>query len=81
MTPSDTDILSDAEGSSKHTNREGTTHESDVADLFLCPPYAYGFSLEMKEWCKFFVDFLHPFEWRSNAMSALILLDAQRKLI
>jgi len=81
MTPPDTNILSDAEGSSNHTNHEGTTHESDVADLLLCPSYAYGFSLETKEWCKFLVEFLHPFEWKSNAMSALILPDAQRKLI
>jgi len=80
MTPPNADTLSNAEGSSNHTNREATNHESDVADP-LCPPYANGFSLEMKEWCKFFVDFLHPFEWKSNAMGALMLPDAERKPI
>lgn len=47
----------------------------------LCPPYVYGFSLDMKEWCKFFIDSLQDIEWAASAMDKLILPDAQRRLI
>ena len=50
-------------------------------DPILCPPYVYGFSLEMKEWCKFFVDNLTAVEWRDNPMDALILEDSKRRLV
>jgi AAA+ superfamily predicted ATPase len=55
--------------------------QSLEADPLFCPPYVYGYSLEMKEWCKFFVDHLKPVEWRRNPMNELILPEAQRKLI
>ncbi|KAF2497599.1 P-loop containing nucleoside triphosphate hydrolase protein [Lophium mytilinum] len=61
--------------------REPTGPQNPEADPMLCPPYVYGFNLDMKEWCKFFVDFLEDIEWAQNAMDRLILPDAQRRLI
>ncbi|KAJ9662411.1 hypothetical protein H2201_006120 [Coniosporium apollinis] len=60
---------------------EGLSYENANADPLLCPPYVYGFNLEMKEWCRFFVDSLKPFTWVPNAMDQLVLPDSQRRLI
>ncbi|TID13401.1 P-loop containing nucleoside triphosphate hydrolase protein [Venturia nashicola] len=51
------------------------------ADPLFCLPYVNGYSLELKEWCKFFVEHLSPVEWQSDPMNALILPEAQRRLI
>jgi hypothetical protein len=62
-------------------NCDSNQFQSLEADAMLCPPYVYGFSLESKEWCKYFVDYLSPVAWQQNAMDALILPVAQRRLI
>lgn len=53
----------------------------DGSDPILCPPYVYGFSLEKKEWCKFFVDSMEPVKWKSNALESLILPAPQKRLL
>ncbi|KIW07003.1 uncharacterized protein PV09_01898 [Verruconis gallopava] len=63
------------------SNCDSNQYQSLEADPMLCPPYVYGFSLESKEWCKYFVDNLSPVVWQENAMDALILPNAQRRLI
>lgn len=68
-------IITDTSG------RENAAFDNLEADPLLCPPYVYGFSLETKEWCKYFVESLHPIDWKKNAMETLILPDAQRRLI
>jgi SpoVK/Ycf46/Vps4 family AAA+-type ATPase len=55
--------------------------QSLEADPILCPPYVYGYSLDMKEWCQFFVENLKTVDWQPDPMNALILPDAQRRLI
>jgi SpoVK/Ycf46/Vps4 family AAA+-type ATPase len=65
----------------KCPNCDGNAYQSLESDPLLCPPYIYGYSLEMKEWCKFFLDNILPTEWKSNPMDALILPEAQRRLI
>jgi AAA+ superfamily predicted ATPase len=65
----------------KIPNCDQNSYQSLEADPLLCPPYIYGYSLEMKEWCKYFLTNLTPVEWKDNAMDALILPDAQRRLI
>jgi hypothetical protein len=47
----------------------------------LCPSYVYGFSFERKEWCKFFVDFILPVNWKKDAFSSLILPEPQKRLL
>ncbi|KUJ16761.1 P-loop containing nucleoside triphosphate hydrolase protein [Mollisia scopiformis] len=55
-------------------------HSNDL-DPRLCPSYIYGFSLEKKEWCKFFVDFMSPVEWKSNSLDSLIIPAPQKRLL
>lgn len=50
-------------------------------DTRLCPSYVYGFSLEKKEWCQFFVDFLTEVEWKPNALESLIIPQPQKRLL
>jgi hypothetical protein len=54
--------------------------ESDL-DPRLCPSYVYGFSLEKKEWCKFFVDALSAVNWKPQALDFLILPGPQKRLL
>lgn len=51
------------------------------ADPLLCPPFAYGYSLSGKTWCKFFLDNLEPVEWKMNAMEELILPVNPKRII
>lgn len=50
-------------------------------DPRLCPPYVYGYSLEKKEWCKFFIDSMTEVGWKKDAMNSLILPDPQKRLL
>lgn len=65
----------------REANCDSNQFQSREVDPMLCPPYVYGFSLESKEWCKYFVDNLSPVAWQENAMEQLILPNAQRRLI
>ncbi|EOD43360.1 putative aaa family protein [Neofusicoccum parvum UCRNP2] len=70
----------DPECSAEQTNKPSGLISTEV-DPLLCPPYVFGFSLESKEWCKFFVDCLVPVEWIPSAMDSLIVPETQRNLI
>jgi hypothetical protein len=68
------------------TNPKSAVDDSDTLvgqslDPRLCPSYVYGFSFEKKEWCKFFVDFLSPVEWKPDALNSLILPSPQKRLL
>ena len=52
-----------------------------VADPLLCPPFAYGYSLSGKTWCKYFLDNLEPVDWKPNAMEELILPGKEKRII
>ena len=54
--------------------------EKDL-DPRLCPSYVYGFSLEKKEWCKFYVDSLSEVDWKPDALDSLILPMPQKRLL
>lgn len=51
------------------------------ADPLLCPPFAYGYSLSGKTWCKFFLDNLELVKWKTNAMEELILPADPKRII
>lgn len=57
------------------------TSRARLLDVSLCPSYVYGFSLEKKEWCRFFVDNLSAVEWVPNALDSLILPAPQKRLL
>jgi len=65
----------------KLANCDGNQFQNLETEPMLCPPYIYGFSLESKEWCKYFVDNLTSVTWEDSAMDRLILPTAQRRLI
>ena len=54
--------------------------DSDSA-LMLCPPFAYGYSLARKEWCRFYVDNIKEVNWKPNAFDELILGDRQKDVL
>ncbi|KAF4416311.1 TOB3 (member of AAA-ATPase family) [Fusarium acutatum] len=55
--------------------------EVDDPELFLCPPYALGYSTGRKEWCRYLVDNLKDVTWNENAWSSLILDQEQKQVL
>ncbi|RBR18192.1 hypothetical protein FVER53590_10179 [Fusarium verticillioides] len=55
--------------------------EVDDPELFLCPPYALGYSTGRKEWCRYLVDNLKDVTWKENAWSSLILDQEQKQVL
>jgi hypothetical protein len=46
-----------------------------------CPPFVHGFSLARKEWCRFYVDQIHPIEWNEDLFNSLVIGDSQKLLL
>jgi AAA+ superfamily predicted ATPase len=49
-------------------------------DTLLCPPFAIGFSLSRKCWCRFFVDSISDVLWKKDVWQSLIL-DEDEKMV
>lgn len=47
----------------------------------LCPPFAYGFCLDTKQWGKFFVDNLSPPAWKQDALDSLVISEGRKRVI
>lgn len=47
----------------------------------LCPPYAYGYSLARKDWCRFLVDEIDEPPWKENAFESLVLKENQKLVL
>ncbi|KAJ9602076.1 hypothetical protein H2200_013436 [Cladophialophora chaetospira] len=54
---------------------------SDKSKRMLCPPYAYGFSLSRKEWCRFYIDNLSDPDWNKSALDGLILPEERKSVL
>ncbi|KAI0379652.1 P-loop containing nucleoside triphosphate hydrolase protein [Hypomontagnella monticulosa] len=50
-------------------------------ELSLCPPYAMGYSLTKKQWCRFLLDNLGEVQWKENAWDSLILDEDQKDVV
>lgn len=50
-------------------------------DPLLCPPYAYGYSLSRKDWCRFFVDLMDDVKWKQGMWDSLILATEQKLVL
>ncbi|KAI0468981.1 P-loop containing nucleoside triphosphate hydrolase protein [Xylaria cf. heliscus] len=50
-------------------------------ELTLCPPFAIGYSLAKKEWCRFLVQNLRPVQWKPDAWDKLILEEEQKLVL
>ncbi len=46
----------------------------------LCPPYAVGYSLSRKNWCRLLINKITPVQWKERVWDSLILED-EKKLI
>jgi len=55
--------------------------EDGKLDPVLCPSFAYGFSLQRKNWCKFYIDCLEDISWKTSSMDSLILPDRQKRIL
>ncbi|TGO16297.1 hypothetical protein BPAE_0505g00020 [Botrytis paeoniae] len=61
----------------------GSTADRPDEYRILCPPYVYGFSMESRKWCRFFLvkDNLMDVKWDEDMWKDLILPEAQKKLL
>jgi hypothetical protein len=50
-------------------------------DPILCPSFVYGFSLQRKIWCRFFIDCITPVQWKPSPMKNLILPQRQKSIL
>lgn len=50
-------------------------------ELLLCPPFAIGYSLSRKDWCRFFIDKMETVEWKQNMWDSLILSQSQKTVL
>ncbi|KAI1149941.1 P-loop containing nucleoside triphosphate hydrolase protein [Nemania diffusa] len=58
----------------------GIAHDAS-ADALFCPPFAIGYSLAKKEWCRFLVQNLSPVQWKTDAWDKLILEEEQKQVL
>jgi hypothetical protein len=55
--------------------------DDEQSSTIQCPPFAYGFSLARKEWCRFYIDQIHAVEWNQNLFNSLVIGDSQKLLL
>ncbi|KAF2878451.1 P-loop containing nucleoside triphosphate hydrolase protein [Massariosphaeria phaeospora] len=55
--------------------------ELDDVNKVLCPPFVYGFSLAIKEWCKFYIENITDVVWDEKSMDSLVMKDDQKTLL
>lgn len=56
-------------------------NEQGELDPTLCPSFVYGFSIQQKLWCRFYIDCLEEVSWKSTPMETLILQDNQKRIL
>lgn len=54
---------------------------SDPSQRMLCPPYTQGYSLILKQWCKFSIDRLSDTRWDRSALDSVILDDHRKDVL
>lgn len=59
----------------------GETIDGPKDTLMLCPPYVYGYYLNMRCWCQLFVDSVKPVRWEPAAFDSVIMDDAQKETL
>ncbi|KAK4217350.1 P-loop containing nucleoside triphosphate hydrolase protein [Rhypophila decipiens] len=45
----------------------------------LCPPYVYGYCLEIRKWCRFFLEYFSPAAWDNEVWSKHLILPPPQK--
>ncbi|KAL5371289.1 hypothetical protein DPSP01_014371 [Paraphaeosphaeria sporulosa] len=54
--------------------------EEDVDPSF-CPPFVFGFSLAIKLWCRFYLEYVREVLWDKGRLDALVMKEEQKSLV
>lgn len=61
--------------------RVGIPASHGSLDQLTCPPFVYGYSLAIKEWCRFYLYHIREVEWNQGCMDALVMKEDQKFLL
>lgn len=50
-------------------------------DPMLCPPFVYGFSLGVKEWCRFYLEYINDVVWDKSSLETLVMKEEEKSLV
>lgn len=64
-----------------HLSQVGIKPDPATLDKTLCPPFAYGFSLARKEWCRFYLTQIREIDWKKNSFDSLVMKDGQKTML
>ncbi|KAF2264299.1 P-loop containing nucleoside triphosphate hydrolase protein [Lojkania enalia] len=62
-------------------SRVGICDFPENVDKTLCPPFVYGYSLAIKEWCRFYVSSIHGVHWNKKSLESLVMKEDQKELL
>jgi len=62
-------------------NPHRSDEENEHSSIMQCPPFAYGFSLARKEWCRFYIDQIEAVKWDENLFNSLVIGNSQKLLL
>ncbi|KAF2250592.1 P-loop containing nucleoside triphosphate hydrolase protein [Trematosphaeria pertusa] len=65
----------------KNLTRVAIPASQEDVDKILCPPFVYGFSLAIKEWCRFYLEYIRDVQWNKGCMDALVMKEEQKSLL
>ncbi|KAK3374250.1 P-loop containing nucleoside triphosphate hydrolase protein [Lasiosphaeria ovina] len=51
------------------------------SERMLCPPYLYGYSLALKDWCRFYIDGISEISWNESALDTMVLSQERKSLL
>jgi hypothetical protein len=63
-----------------HHSSQVSIKKTEQIEPLLCPPFAMGFSLSRKCWCRYLLENINPVEWKQGAWDSLIL-ESDQKLV
>lgn len=64
-----------------HLEQVGIHSRGSQPENMLCPPFAFGFSLTRKEWCRFYINDIDIVQWNESLFDSLVIGDSQKLLL
>ncbi|KAF2660225.1 P-loop containing nucleoside triphosphate hydrolase protein [Lophiostoma macrostomum CBS 122681] len=65
----------------KELSAVGISATSSDVDKTLCPPFVHGFSLAIKEWCRFYLPYVRDVAWDNKSIDSLVMQEDHKKLL
>ncbi|OTA86681.1 hypothetical protein M434DRAFT_149967 [Hypoxylon sp. CO27-5] len=59
----------------------GTCNVEDDSEKMLMPPFTYGYSLAMKNWCRFYINRFLDIEWDRSSLDAIMVKDDRKQVL